>query len=62
MCLCVQPYRHNTRHLPDEQAPAGTAKHEKPEPSPEVPDLMTDNRGLTYMAVRNCDLERFSVK
>jgi hypothetical protein len=62
MCLCVQPYRHNTRHLPDEQAPAETAKNEKPEPSPEVPDIMMDNRGLTYMAVRNCDLERFSVK
>jgi len=25
-------------------------------------DLMTDNQGLTYIAVRNCDLERFSTK
>jgi hypothetical protein len=23
---------------------------------------ITDNQGLTYVAVRNCDLERFSVK
>jgi hypothetical protein len=25
-------------------------------------DLMTDKQGLTYIAVRNCDLERFSAK
>jgi hypothetical protein len=49
-------------HRSDERAPARTAKNEEPEPSPGVPDIMTDNRGLTYVAVRNCDLERFSVK
>lgn len=27
-----------------------------------VPDLMTDNRGLTYIAIRNSELERFSEK
>jgi hypothetical protein len=27
-----------------------------------VPDLMTDNRGLTYSAIRNSELERFSEK
>ena len=27
-----------------------------------VPDLMTDNHGLTYIAIRNCELERFSAK
>ena len=25
-------------------------------------DILTDNRGNTYMVVRDCDLERFSVK
>jgi hypothetical protein len=29
---------------------------------PQEQDLLTDNRGLTYIAVRDCDLERFSVK
>jgi hypothetical protein len=32
------------------------------EPERIKPDMMTDNRGQTYMAVRNCDLDRFSVK
>ena len=49
-------------HLPDEHAPARTAENEEPETSLGVPDIMTDNRGLTYVAVRNCDIERFSVK
>ena len=46
----------------DESVPAGNAETEDPERSPEEPDHMTDNLGLTYVAVRNCDLERFSAK
>jgi len=29
---------------------------------PQEQGLLTDNRGLIYIAVRDCDLERFSVK
>ncbi|MGP8254676.1 MAG: hypothetical protein ACLQMU_03195 [Methanoregula sp.] len=62
MCLCVKPYRHNTTRLCDESVPSGNAETEDPKRSPEEPDHMTDNLGLTYVAVRNCDLERFSAK
>ena len=62
MCLCLQPYRHNTRRCPDDQAPPGETGQADPDTAPKSADMMTDNRGLTYMAVRNCDLERFSVK
>ena len=27
-----------------------------------ITEIMTDNQGLQYVAVRNCDLERFSAK
>jgi hypothetical protein len=49
-------------HLPDEQVPARTAENEESERSPGVSDLMTGNWGLTYVAVRNCNLERFNAK
>ena len=62
MCLCLQPYRHNTRRCPDDQELPGETRHAIPEMAPKGADIMTDNRGLTYMAVRNCDLERFSAK
>ena len=60
MCLCLKPYRHNTSHCLDDQIPPGdTAIQEQ---LPKGSDMMTDNEGLTYRAVRNCDLDRFSVK
>jgi hypothetical protein len=62
MCLCVKPYRHNTTRFCDESKSAENAETEDPKQSPEESDLMTDNLGLTYVAVRNCDLERFSAK
>jgi len=62
MCLCVKPYRHNITRFRGESKPAGNAETEDLEQSPVDSDLMTDNFGLTYVAVRNCDLERFSAK
>jgi hypothetical protein len=62
MCLSAQPYRHTRTLLPDK--PVSVSDTERAEPwlqAAEV-DVMTDNRGLNYVAVRNCDLERFSAK
>ena len=62
MCLCAKPYRHDMTRFCNESIPAGNAETEDPKRPPEESDLMTDNLGLTYVAVRNCDLERFSAK
>jgi hypothetical protein len=62
MCLCLQPYRHNTLRCLDDQVPPEETGQTEPKRLLKGSDMMTDNRGLTYMAVRNCDLDRFSVK
>ncbi len=62
MCLCIQPYRHNTARCLDKEVPEGDGRQAEEERLPKGTDSMTDNLGLTYIAVRNCDLERFSVK
>jgi hypothetical protein len=62
MCLCVQPYRHNKAGCLDEPAPSSNAKKAEAGRLPLVTDIMMDNQGLNYVAVRNCDLERFSAK
>ena len=62
MCLCFQPYRHNTSRCLDDPVPPGDAGHSVTERLPKGSDMMTDNLGLTYVAIRNCDLDRFSVK
>ena len=61
--LCVYPFS------PTGITPAGALmnrflipKKRYLERSHTLSDFMTDNLGLTYVAVRNCDLERFSVK
>jgi hypothetical protein len=56
------PHRHDTIRSLDEQVPAGTDKTAEPARSQEEPELITDILGLTYVAVRNCDLEKFSAK
>ncbi|MFA7695231.1 MAG: hypothetical protein WCX63_06830 [Methanoregula sp.] len=56
------PYRHDTIQSLDEQVPAGIDKMAESARSQEEPELMTDIRGLTYVAFRNCDLEKFSAK
>lgn len=62
MCLCVKPYRDNTIRCLDELVPAGNVEKAEPERASGESDLMTDNLGLTYVAVRNSDFERFSTK
>ena len=59
MCLCLQPFRHDTSRLCDERD-SGT-----PEPVTDEfdgPGVILDDRGLTYVAVRHCDIDRFSAK
>jgi len=60
MCLCVQPYRHNTRLCIDDPRPERNDKNSSP--GLNDCDILIDNHGMTYIAVRNCDLDRFSVK
>ncbi|HVP97014.1 hypothetical protein [Methanoregula sp.] len=60
MCLCLQPYRHNTRLCADDPIPDRDTEDALPELK--GADILTDNHGLTYMSVRNCDLDRFSAK
>ncbi len=56
MCLCVQPYQRNKADCLDEPAPASNAE------KAETGSITSDNRGLNYVAVRTCDLERFSAR
>lgn len=60
MCLSFQPYRDNTGRCLDEPVP--DTEKTVLERSHTLSEFMTDNLGLTYVAVRNCDLERFSIK
>jgi len=62
MCLCLKPYRHNIGRCLDDPVPPGDAVQAVMERLPKGSDMMTDNLGLTYVEVRNCDLDRFGVK
>jgi hypothetical protein len=62
MCSNIQPYRYNIALCLDEPAIASNAEKADAGRSPVITDIMTDKQGLNYMAVRNCDLERFSAK
>ena len=62
MCLCIQPYRRETTRFLDVESPPGDVEELEPDHHSRGIESMTDNLGLTYIAVRNCDLERFSVK
>ena len=56
MCLCVQTYRRNKADCLDKPAPASNVEKAETESNTSY------NRGLNYVAVRTCDLERFSAR
>jgi hypothetical protein len=62
MCLSVQPYLNSKARCPDEPVPASNAEKAEPGRSLVAADVMTDSKGLNYVAVRNCDLEQFGAK
>lgn len=62
MQLSGQIYCHTRIRFLDEPVPASDAKKPEPGQLPVAAVVMTDNQGLNYVAVRNCDLERFSAK
>jgi hypothetical protein len=62
MCLIAQPCRHNKARCLDTPVPVSDPTTAEPGRQPGVADVMTDGQGLNYVAVRNCDLERFSTK
>jgi hypothetical protein len=61
MCLSAQPYRHNKVRCPDQPVPVSDAETAEPGQQPDVAEVITNIQGLNYVAVRNCDLERFSI-
>ena len=62
MCLCIQPYRRETTRFLDVESPHEEFHKIDHDHHSRGIESMTDNLGLTYIAVRNCDLERFSAK
>jgi len=62
MQLSGKIYCHTGIRFLDEPVPTPDAKKPEPGRSPVASVVMTDNQGLNYVAVRNCDLERFSAK
>ena len=62
MQLNGQIYCHARIRSLDEPVPAPDAKKPEPGRPPVAAVVMTDNQDLNYVAVRNCDLERFSAK
>jgi len=60
MCLCLQPYRHNTRYSDEGEQPGKDDEHLLPELKGSA--IFAEIHGKSYVAVRNCDLDRFSVK